>query len=115
MGSVPREFISYSFPIWQSLHLENENVQTLTMVSNCEALDFILKQIAMLFQITSNNFIICILSTLNTILFESCYFISSLERYIIQTENIDTATGTYGMEYCFIFSMRICITSILSV
>jgi hypothetical protein len=36
VGSVTREFISYSFPIWQGLHLVNENVQTLTMVNNCE-------------------------------------------------------------------------------
>jgi hypothetical protein len=59
VGSVTREFISYSFPIWQGLHLENENVQTLTMVNSCESLDLTLKQIVILFQITSNNFIIC--------------------------------------------------------
>jgi hypothetical protein len=114
-GFSYKRILSYSLPIWQGLHLENENVKTLNMVDNCEALDFILKQIMMLLQITSNNFIICILSTLNKILFQSCYFFSSLERYTIQTTNIDTATGTYDMEQCFIFSMRMCITNILRV
>jgi hypothetical protein len=115
VGSGTWEFISYSFPKWHGLHLETENVKTLTMVNNCDTLDLILKQIVKLFQITIKHFIICILSTLNNIFFQNCYYFSSLERYTIQTTYTDTATGAYNTEQCFFFSMMMCITNILSV